>query len=215
MTLNQLLNAPQADDLDAMSEWFANVKLWAENNKKKELTRYTDSALFFCNNKNRVVEFRRKILSMLKAISKEFYDMGDKIKVFVVHGHDNELKESVARYLERLGFEAIILHEQINGGQTIIEKLESATANIKYAVVLYSGDDEGANGQRRARQNVIFEHGYLTGKLGRKNICVIMDDNIEHPSDNEGVVYVSRQEWKIKLADEMKGVGLPVDKNRV
>ena len=33
-------------------------------------------------------------------------------KVFIVHGHDDGSRESVARYLERLGFEVIILHEQ-------------------------------------------------------------------------------------------------------
>ena len=33
-------------------------------------------------------------------------------KNFVVHGHDNEAKESVARFLEKLGLEPIILHEQ-------------------------------------------------------------------------------------------------------
>ena len=46
-------------------------------------------------------------------------------KVFVVHGHDGELKEKVARRLEQLGIEAIILSEQANRGKTIIEKLEA------------------------------------------------------------------------------------------
>jgi len=45
-------------------------------------------------------------------------------KVFVVHGHDEGARESVARFLERLGLEAIILHEQATGGRTIVEKLE-------------------------------------------------------------------------------------------
>ncbi len=32
---------------------------------------------------------------------------------------------AVARFLERIGFEAIILHEQANQGRTIIEKIEA------------------------------------------------------------------------------------------
>lgn len=43
-------------------------------------------------------------------------------KVFIVHGHDSELKEKVARRLEQQGIEAIILSEQANRGRTIIEK---------------------------------------------------------------------------------------------
>ncbi|HBZ7840733.1 TPA: TIR domain-containing protein, partial [Klebsiella pneumoniae] len=35
-------------------------------------------------------------------------------KVFIVHGHDEGSREKVARFLERLGLEAIILHEQAN-----------------------------------------------------------------------------------------------------
>lgn len=45
-------------------------------------------------------------------------------RVFVVHGHDEGARESVARFLEKLGLEPVILHEQANRGRTIIEKIE-------------------------------------------------------------------------------------------
>lgn len=45
-------------------------------------------------------------------------------KVFVVHGRDEAAKETVARFLEKLRLEAVILHEQANRGHTAIEKLE-------------------------------------------------------------------------------------------
>ena len=45
-------------------------------------------------------------------------------KIFIVHGHD-ELKQSVARIIEKQGIEAIILSEQANKGCTIIEKFEA------------------------------------------------------------------------------------------
>jgi hypothetical protein len=46
-------------------------------------------------------------------------------KVFVVHGHDEAAREKVARFLERLEFEPIILHEQASRGRTVIEKVEA------------------------------------------------------------------------------------------
>jgi len=55
--------------------------------------------------------------------------------VFIVHGHDEAARETTARYLERLGLEAVILHEQVNQGRTIIEKLEQSS-NVEFAVVL-------------------------------------------------------------------------------
>src|SRR5215469_18311220 len=40
----------------------------------------------------------------------------DPKRVFVVHGHDTEAKEVVARFLDRIGLEPVILHEQPNAG---------------------------------------------------------------------------------------------------
>ena len=39
-----------------------------------------------------------------------------KKKIFIVHGHDNEVKLEVARFIEKIGLEPIILHEQVNSG---------------------------------------------------------------------------------------------------
>jgi predicted nucleotide-binding protein len=143
--------------------------------------------------------------------------------VFIVHGHDETAKTNVARFVEKLGLEAIILHEQPNKGQTIIEKFESNAANVGFAVVLLTPDDVGApkNSQKdvnaRARQNVILELGYFCGALGRNNVCVLYKEEIEIPSDYLGVVYTpldSAEGWHLKLAKEMKEAGLEIDLNK-
>ena len=41
-----------------------------------------------------------------------------KQKIFIVHGHNGEIKESLARLIEKQGIQAIILHEQANQGDT-------------------------------------------------------------------------------------------------
>jgi hypothetical protein len=112
-------------------------------------------------------------------------------KVFIVHGHDDGAREAVARFLERLGFEAIILHERANQGRTVIEKVE-AHGDVGFAVVLLTPDDEGCvKGDTlvpRARQNVILELGYFIGRLGRKRVCALKRGDVEIPSDFGGVV---------------------------
>ncbi len=82
-------------------------------------------------------------------------------KVFIVHGHDGEARETVARFLNNIGFEPVILNEQANKGRTIIEKVE-ANSDVGFAVVLLTPDDVGrANSatelEPRARQNVLLE----------------------------------------------------------
>jgi len=68
----------------------------------------------------------------------------------------------------------------------------------------------------RARQNVVFEHGYMIGKIGRENVCAIVKDNVETPNDISGVVYIAfNGEWKIDLAKELRNSGYKVDMNKV
>lgn len=103
-------------------------------------------------------------------------------KIFIVHGHDEGAREAVARYVERLGFEPIILHEQASQGRTIIEKIE-AHSDVGFAIVLLTPDDfggrKGEEAKDRARQNVLLELGYFVGRLGRARVCALKRGELE------------------------------------
>jgi hypothetical protein len=118
----------------------------------------------------------------------EEYNPSTSTKIFIVHGHDELAKESVARFIEKIGLEAIVLHEQPNAGRTIIEKFEDYS-NVGFAVVLLTPDDIGSpkdkrnESQPRSRQNVILELGYFMGRLGRGRVCALYKEGVEIPSD--------------------------------
>jgi len=143
-------------------------------------------------------------------------------RVFIVHGHDELAKTRTARFVEKLGFEAVILHEQATKGMTIIEKIEVNT-DVGFAIVLYTGDDRGntkvaaANGELndRARQNVVFEHGYLIAKLTRSHVVALVRGRVELPSDISGIIYVDDANWQIEIAKEMRSAGYAVDFNKI
>lgn len=145
----------------------------------------------------------------------------DLSRVFIVHGHDELLKTEVARFVEQLNLKAIILHEQASSGKTIIEKIEEHS-NVGFGIVLYSPCDVGAINKHeydlkpRARQNVVFEHGFLIGKIGRKNVSAIVKGDVEKPNDISGVVYISvAGDWKLSLAKELRNSGYEIDMNKV
>lgn len=140
-------------------------------------------------------------------------------RVFVVHGHDDGSREMVARFLEKVGFEAVILHEQANQGRTVIEKVE-AHGDVGFAVILLTPDDEGCvkggAPEPRARQNVILELGYFIGRLGRGKVCALKRGALEIPSDYAGVVYESLDgNWKHALGRELEELGHDIDWNKV
>ena len=141
----------------------------------------------------------------------------EKNNVFIVHGHNEGVNQEVARIIEKLGLQAIILREQPNSGQTIIEKFESYANGVGFAVILLTADDKMAdNNTFRARQNVIFEMGYFMGALGRCNVMCLLQDKVEKPGDIDGVVYTLIDQagvWKFSLVKELKASGYDVDAN--
>lgn len=143
-------------------------------------------------------------------------------RVFVVHGYDEAAKVTVARFLEKLELEPIVLHEQPNQGRTIIEKFEDH-ADVAFAVILLTPDDVGkrkdekSDPKPRARQNVILELGYFLGSLGRKHVCPLVKGDVERPSDYDGVVYTKLDDaggWKMELFRELEAAGFDVDADR-
>jgi predicted nucleotide-binding protein len=142
-------------------------------------------------------------------------------KVFVVHGREEGPREAVARFLERLGFQPIILHEQANQGRTIIEKVEDHS-DVGFAVIILTPDDmgnlKGEEPQPRARQNVLLELGYFIGKLTRKRVCTLKAGELEIPSDWRGVVdepYDAGGGWRQTLARELEAAEYEIDWNKV
>lgn len=140
-------------------------------------------------------------------------------KCFLIHGHNEILKWEVVRLVEReFRIEVVILHEQLNSGQTIIEKFE-ANSTVDFAIALWTQDDEGRKKgtidfRPRARQNVVFETGYFFGQLGRSKVIVLNDPEIEIPSDNSGIVYIPLNEnWKYHLISEIKGICEAINNN--
>lgn len=145
-------------------------------------------------------------------------------RVFVVYGHDQTARTQLEAMLRRWGLEPLILDQLPNEGQTIIEKLESASKDIHFGVVLATPDDEGNRANRgdekaaRARQNVVLELGMLLAKLGRSRVAILLkqQDNMERPSDIQGLVYIPfkddiAKDAGVLLAKELAAQGFNID----
>lgn len=139
-------------------------------------------------------------------------------QVFIVHGHDDHLRMEVELFVRTIGLKPIVLMNQASGGNTIIEKIEEY-GEVDYAIVIYTPCDEGrkiGTGELkgRARQNVVFEHGYFIGRLGRKCVSAVVKSGVEIQNDIQGVVYIGVEtEWRTQLLREFRKAGLKFDAN--
>ena len=227
---NRYIGASRLDNGPIMMEtgWASSRRGGFDGDQSREASRYLEEG------KERALALLQQAVDLLEeeieffnpesvAIRPEF-DAIEAVKtrrVFIVHGHDEGARESVARYLEKIGFEPIILHEQANKGRTVIEKVE-ANSDVGFAVVLLTPDDEGRKigdaMELRARQNVLLELGYFIGRLGRANVCAIKKNDVAIPSDFAGVVWENMDgagAWKQSLARELQAAGHDIDWNRV
>jgi predicted nucleotide-binding protein len=141
--------------------------------------------------------------------------------IFIVHGHDEDMKQKVALFIYELGLRPIMLAGEANGGfKSVMEKFEQKAREADFAIVLLSPDDVGyakRDGEKaaksRARQNVIFELGYFLGALGRSNVIAFtkLDENnepIEQPSDIiGGVIEPFGDNWQERIRKELKEAG--------
>jgi predicted nucleotide-binding protein len=178
-----------------------------------------------------------KLLNLLKAMLEEIEVFGlpqpkDVIggesasratRVFLAHGHDEGMRESAARILEKIGCEVVMLREQTSESRTTAEQLEYYSSTVSYAVILLSPDDMAyptrmgpSQARPRARQNVIDELGFFRGKLGRSNLFILYKkvEGFVKPSNIEGVSYVPYDElghWKMRLASELQNRGHNVE----
>jgi predicted nucleotide-binding protein len=139
-------------------------------------------------------------------------------KVFVVHGRDDLAKNEVARFLNKIGLDEIILHERPNKGRHLLTKFQEESEGANFAVVVMTPDDLGGllggDQKGRARQNVIFELGFFVGKLGLSRVVALVKGDLEVPSDFDGIVYVPLDNsgaWKFPLAKELRAANVPFD----
>ncbi len=217
-------------DFDIFEFCCNKISNWYDNN----INNIIDNSFVF--NKKAHTQNRMKIKEIIKDIqcNKNEYEkffstllvqhekpLKSGSDIFIVHGHDDGIKNEVARFLEKLRLKPIILHEQASSGDTIIEKIERYS-NVGFGIVIYTPCDKGGLFKERmelnfrARQNVVFEHGYLMGKLGRKNVVALVKSDIEKPNDISGFVYISydtKGGWQTEIAKELDVAGYSIDFN--
>lgn len=132
-------------------------------------------------------------------------------RVFITHGPAKDWLE-VQAYIEKdLGLRTLELAQEASLGNTIIEKLEYNSASCDAAVIVMSGDDADAEGQPRARENVLHEIGFFQSKYGRRNVVLLHEDGVSIPSNLGGIVYTAYPKGNVGaafgvMARELKAV---------
>lgn len=154
----------------------------------------------------------------------EVYSNLENDNIYIVHGHDESARTELENILLKWGLKPKATIDQPSGGGTIIETLIRDLKTCNYGIVLFTPDDYGyskkessSNAQPRARQNVILELGILIAELGREKVMILKKENVEIPSDVNGVIYKgyknSLKEIKHDIRDELVAAKIKIKNN--
>ncbi|WP_460293961.1 TIR domain-containing protein [Clostridium tertium] len=226
-----LTSALNRNDLEEIKYYLESISEWYEDNQNEiQSNQYVMDKKTHIKIQNKMDTYiqgiNRLVEENFSAVESETLDEVINVnrnKIFIVHGHDELALEQTISFVKDIKLEPIVLMHQASVGKTIIEKIEQYS-DVGYAIVLYTPCDIGfskedeSNKKERARQNVIFEHGYLIAKLGRKNVCALVKGDVEKPNDISGVVYIeldNQKAWRFKIAKEMKALGYDIDLNNL
>jgi predicted nucleotide-binding protein len=147
-------------------------------------------------------------------------------RVFVVNGADEEMNQAVSKALTKLWLVPIVSREEPGHCRKIVEQ-PAEYGDVGFAVVLLSPDDcaysktnEPSKRRFRPIQEVVFELGYLLGKLGKEKVLVLFREaeNFELPScfgSLNVTAFDDRGSWKLALLRELTKCGYKVESDRI
>jgi sugar/nucleoside kinase (ribokinase family) len=113
--------------------------------------------------------------------------------VFIAHG-GSPLWRSVVDFLrEELDLDVHYFEKACPDSNEVTATLNEQLRRCSFAVCVLTGEDEMADGGRRARQNIVHEAGLFQGRYGFQRVAMLADERCELPSNLSGLVRLDFQ----------------------
>ncbi len=115
---------------------------------------------------------------------------GARTKIFIGHGKAHLWKDLKDFIQDRLRLEPEEFNREPVAGLSTKERLESMLSNSTFAFLVMTAEDEGADGTKRARENVIHEAGLFQGRLGFERAIILIEDGCAEFSNIQGLAQI-------------------------
>ena len=135
--------------------------------------------------------------------------------IFLLYHPGCRLKTRARGFLEEIGLRPLELPSLDEPPLTIVERFEHY-ASEAYAVLLLSRQSaaHGVSGPRRfADRNLLVQAGFLAGKLGRRRVAILVEDELEVPAQCSDLLCIPIDEigiWKFALMRDLVVAGFAV-----
>jgi predicted nucleotide-binding protein len=117
---------------------------------------------------------------------------------------------SVEAFLREIGVRPIVLSHQ-RPAEALIQRFENYASDA-FAIVLMSGEPEGST---VPDPSLLFQLGFLSGRLGRRRITALFRDGLRLPPECDEVLCIPLDEigmWKFALMRDLVVSGFAAGK---
>jgi len=114
----------------------------------------------------------------------------ESFNIFIGHGRSDAWQQLANHLRDKHDLDVIAYESGARAGHSIRDILEEMLDNSSMAFLVHTGEDETADGQLRARQNVVHETGLFQGRLGFPKAVVLLEEGVEDFSNLAGVQYI-------------------------
>jgi predicted nucleotide-binding protein len=114
----------------------------------------------------------------------------DTARVFIGHGHSPVWREFNDFITDRMGLPYDEFNRVPVAGITNISRLSEMLETAAIAFIIFTGEDEQADGALQPRMNAVHEAGLFQGHLGFSKAIVLLEDGCEHFTNNAGLGHI-------------------------
>ena len=111
----------------------------------------------------------------------------DPIKIFIGHGRDPQWRDLKDHLHDQHGFEVVAYEIGPRAGLSVKEVLQGMLNDSSFALLVLTGEDEHADGEMHARENVIHELGLFQGQLGFTRAIALLEEGVKEFSNILGI----------------------------
>ena len=131
-------------------------------------------------------------------VQEELASDEEKPTVFIGHGH-SQLWRDLKEHLQDMHRYVIEAYESgARAGHSVRDILQEMLDKSSFALLVITAEDETAEGNMRARQNVVHELGLFQGRLGFSKAVAIVEEGVELSSNMEAIQQIRFPSGRIR-----------------
>lgn len=134
------------------------------------------------------------------AFMTELVQKNSEVVIAIGHGHSDAWRE-VRDYLQdKLGFKVEAYETGPRAGRSRVDVLTELLDGCNFALLVHTADDEQADGEARARENVVHETGLFQARYGFRRAIIVRESGCATFSNVHGLEEIHFEPGRIKEA---------------